>query len=1013
MHRSAHGDAVDQRSRWTGWLVPLALLLTIVGYAAFAILDPSDLGDRLGLVALGAPLGIAVAMACRVVDRWRPAVAGVAGASVFTIAVANAVSWGGSIAAALVVALEVWVLSSVLLRRNWVRLEQPLDVFGLMGLAVAVAALPAATMGLATWAAGRELNPFDVGITWFIDDIFGLLVVMPAFLLVPAPRAWTWRRAPEFVLILASAVLSAFYLFAWVDPANRGVLGWPYLMIIAPLWAALRMGASVAMTVAAVAFILSLRLTLEGHGTFSGSDTALEEHLRMGQVLAIVLSVTTLLAAVLRDSAQRALRAAHDSNLFMREVMDAYGDPVFAKAYGPDEPLGRYVLVNEGWSKGTGIPSHEALGKSDLTLLPEADAQRLWENDQDVLRSNKSRTIEERLTPPGGTEHVFASTKFPLHDATGLPWGVGGISVDVTDAVRSRELERRNLALMHAVFDLSPTPSLRVSVDPGGRAHVEAANAAMTRVIGDGRHESVPQDLYALIAPTQHDSVRQAVMTVIRVGGRSEAGDEILLVTTHGRETWTRVSAALISRGDDDVPSEVVVQFEDVTLRRLAERALTEQATLDALTGLPNRRALQDRLSQAVSRLQRHPGTVAVMFCDLDHFKDVNDSLGHAAGDQMLMEVAERLRSATRPEDTVARIGGDEFVILAEGLTDPSAAMVVALRLLESLVRPWSHDGETYSLSMSIGVAMTSDPGQSTEELLRQADLAMYRAKDRGRNRMEFYDRSDDELVQRTIAIQRDLESAIVEDRLVLVYQPVIDLASGHVDGAEALVRLRRPDGSMAQPGDFIPYAEANGLVVAMGAWVLRQVLADARDWQSAGSRRLLAVNVSPSQLRQPGFADSLLEQAERLGVDPRHLGVEVTEHALIRDPRGSAKELQSLHEAGVTVALDDFGTGYSSLAWLTDYPVDVLKIDRSFIDEITSSARKAAIVRAVIDVAHDIGISVIAEGVESAEQRDLLIEMGCERAQGFLFSHPRSIADPYWATLGTDRVEEPALSET
>lgn len=1007
MYRRANEDVVQPGTGWTTRHLIVALAVTAAGYVIFAFLDPSGLGTRLGLVGLGSPLGVAVAVACRVPARARMAVVSVAGVSVLALAVVDRSPWVIAVSAALVVGLEAWVLSTAITRQGWSRLAEPLDVFRIAGLSAAVAAVAGALVGLVAWATNSlQGGAWNLTLTWAIDDVFGLLVVMPAFLLMPSLRRWNWRRAPEFTLILATSIVSAVYLFAWVDPANRGVLGWPYLIIIGPLWAALRMGGAASAPVAAISFLLGIRLTLEGLGTFSGTDAALQEHLQMVQTLGIVVSVTTLLAAVLRDGALRALRSAHDSNLFLREVMDAYGDPVFAKAYGPDEPQGRYVLVNDGWARGTGVPAGEAIGHSDLELLPEPVGQMIWENDQQILQSDRPRTLEERLGPPGEPVRIFASTKFPLHDASGKAWGIGGVAVDVTDAVRARELEQRNLALMHAVFDLSPTPSLRVSVSPGAEACVEAANAALLTLLGRAPHDPLETDLYAFVASGQHDAVREALRCVIETGGRAEAGEEIRLLSTSARETWARMSVALIAQGDADTAAEVVVQFEDVTLRRLAERALTEQATLDALTGLPNRRALQDRLDQAVSRLQRHPATVAVMFCDLDHFKDVNDSLGHAVGDLMLMEVAERLRSAMRPEDTVARLGGDEFVILAEGLADPSMAMVVALRLLESLARPWSHGGDLYSLSMSIGVAMTSDPEQSTEELLRQADLAMYRAKDRGRNRMEFYDRSDDELVQRTISIQRDLESALAEDRLVLMYQPVVDLVSGRVEGAEALVRLRRPDGAVVPPGDFIPYAEANGLVIPMGAWVIRQALDDARRWQAEGAQRVVAVNVSPSQLRQPGFADSFLEQAGHLGIDVRYLGVEVTEHALIRDPRGSAKELQLLHDAGVTVALDDFGTGYSSLAWLTEYPVDVLKIDRSFTDEITSNVRKASIVRAVIDVAHDIGISVIAEGVETAEQREMLIELGCERAQGYLFSRPLSTDDVYWATSDVARLE-------
>jgi diguanylate cyclase (GGDEF)-like protein/PAS domain S-box-containing protein len=455
-----------------------------------------------------------------------------------------------------------------------------------------------------------------------------------------------------------------------------------------------------------------------------------------------------------------------------------------------------------------------------------------------------------------------------------------------------------------------------------------------------------------------------------------------------GTIVWVDLSVSMV-RDPEGRALHLISQMQDVTERKAAEHELTDRALHDALTGLPNRLLFVDRVEVALVRMERDPGPVAILFLDLDRFKLVNDSLGHAAGDRLLIEVGERLRDLLRPSDTVSRFGGDEFTILCEGIDERDASQV-AERIAESLGEPFLLDGQELVVSASIGISIGRDPSRAAEELLGEADAAMYRAKDTGRSRHAIFDGGMRLRGAERLALENDLRKAIGRGELRVHYQPEVWLETGRVYGVEALVRWQHPTRGLLAPGEFIPVAEDSGLIVALGEWVLREACRQVRIWQHDvhGAAALsLAVNVSPRQLADPHLCEVVAHALQSSGLDPGMLCLEITESTAVDIGLPTLTDLKAL---GVRLALDDFGVGFSSLNQIRRMPpVDVLKIDRSFVEEIGRVPTDQAIVAAIIGMARSLDIATIAEGIETSEQAAILRRLGCDRGQGFHFARP------------------------
>jgi len=422
------------------------------------------------------------------------------------------------------------------------------------------------------------------------------------------------------------------------------------------------------------------------------------------------------------------------------------------------------------------------------------------------------------------------------------------------------------------------------------------------------------------------------------------------------------------------------------------QEQLWHQAFHDPLTGLPNRALFRDRLEHALARADRQTQPVGILLLDIDNFKVVNDSLGHLQGDQLLLAVAERLRSCLRAGDTAARLGGDEFTVLVEDVGDLDEVTAVAERIVEALRRPVQLDGRQVVTSASIGIALSSPRNKPADDLLRDANLAMYRAKTNGKARWELFDDTLEFQAMERLDVETDLRQALDREELRVYYQPIVSLSDGRIVELEALVRWQHTERGLVQPGTFIPIAEETGLIIPIGQWVLEQACQQARTWQDASPANkslVMSVNLSARQFQHPTLVADIERAVRQAGLEPRSLKLEITESVVMQDVESTLATLHALKALGIQLAIDDFGTGYSSLSYLKRFPIDTLKIDRSFVDGLGQEAQDTAIVRSVVALAKTLNLSVTGEGVETAEQQMHLEQLGCDLAQGFVFARP------------------------
>jgi len=712
-------------------------------------------------------------------------------------------------------------------------------------------------------------------------------------------------------------------------------------------------------------FESELRLD-EDTRVFSSVKSALRD--RMGRVAGIV-GVTRDVTDTRRTQAD--LLATEERFRHLVESVEDY-------AIVSLDPEGRITSWNAGAERITGWRSAEVLGRHVGVLC--ADEERAAGLPEAKLRQAAECgrfAAEQRKQRKDGSSYWASVTLTAQRDEAGGLRGFAEVTRDISARRRTQEELRAAEARFRTAFEEAPMGIMLADL----QGTCFQANAALAAMLGT-RPDALLGMAYSELCAPDEAATLERMVTELAAGERAGWQGEHRLRAVDGRAFWALVSLSAV-RDEEGRPAYYIVQAQDVTERRRAEDALAHQALHDPLTGLPNRVLLLDRLEHALERQRREGSLAALLFVDLDRFKPVNDSLGHAAGDLVLSEVARRLGEAVRAGDTVARLGGDEFVLFAERLEGGRDAVIVAERAAAAIREPISVEAHTVHLDASIGIAFAG--GEDPEELLGNADAAMYEAKQQRTNHA-LYDERMRVHAHGRVALEADLRRALAAREIAVHYQTQVDLATGALVGVEALARWEHPKRGLVLPGDFVPLAEETGLIAELGDQVLETACRDAARWARSPARPLVvSVNLSASQFAGRELATRVATVLDHTGLDPALLCLEITETAVMRDVQAARRALDALKTLGVRIAIDDFGTGYSSLSYLTRFPVDVLKIDRLFVQGL-ERAEEAALVGAIIAMGHALGVTIVAEGIETDAQRDELSWLTCDVGQGFRF---------------------------
>jgi diguanylate cyclase (GGDEF)-like protein/PAS domain S-box-containing protein len=654
----------------------------------------------------------------------------------------------------------------------------------------------------------------------------------------------------------------------------------------------------------------------------------------------------------------------------------------------------RYVRINEHMAEVNGLPVSAHIGRTLREIIPGlADGimelyRPVYDRGVPVLSAELHGPAP---TSPGVQRHWLANF-FPFRSETGEVTGLIGAVTDITDLKRTQLELRQSEERFHTIFDSVNDLIFVHDFETGSFIEV---NRSACELLGFTRDEMLKLKIGDLSENKPPYTLQDLLPEITKARAGTPRTFDWRGKTKDGRLIWVEISLRRAAFGGRDV---LLATAREISQRKEAERQLKRLAQVDVLTGLPNRRVFVSEVTRAIDRTRRSERVFAVLYLDLDHFKDVNDTLGHPIGDRLLQAVAERLQANVRTIDTLARFGGDEFALLMTDIRDPTDAGVLADNLLQIMSKPFMLGGNQIQSGVSIGVATYEPDARDAETLLAHADVALYRAKSEGRHTYRFFTGAMDAEVRKRVVLTAELQAGIAADQLFLIYQPQVDMESGRLVGLEALVRWNHPSRGVLLPGEFLPGAERSGLIVLLGNWVLRSACRQARLWRDAGiAMPTLAINVSALQFKAPRELEKEIEAAlAESGIAPGALEIELTETALMGTSSGPDNVVERLRGRGLRIAIDDFGTGYSSLLYLRHFPVDRIKIAQEFVKDIGIEPNDTAIAKASIGLARELGIGVIAEGVETAEQARLLHEWGCRHAQGFYFS----------AALSPDEIE-------
>jgi len=890
--------------------------------------------------------------------------------------------------------LGAWLLNHTRFDR---KIDHPQDVWLLVALGAGVAPVLGALIVVAGQMLSGTVQLYAVPTIvayWWMTNALSNLIFAPflfAFANSDVKLSFDWRRRLSEAGVLSLLVeAGCLMVFLGWSPMKANIHPRAFILLPFAVWAAIRFQqrGAVVLTVLVASF------------AFWGLSNGLMSYLDGDAQTAFVdywLYMTTLATTGLFIAATYSGRLK--SELVLSETEAKYRELVeSAQAIiWQGTPEQRFTYV-----------SHEAealLGyeSTEWTTSPTFWSDHMHPDDRKWLvgysaaqiASLKDHSLEYRMLAKDGHEIWLQDSVRVIASKGGKPEHLMGIMLDIT--VRRGAEERLKIA--QQAFEHTAEGILITDAS----FHVLEVNQGFIQISGYQRDEILGRDTNLLRAKRRDDEKNylEIVRTVKEEGqwagevwGRRKDGETLPL--------W--LSASVVVGEDGEVINYVAV-FTDITLRKQAEQQLQFLANNDALTGLPNRVLLQERITNALSRAKRsikYPN-IAILFIDIDRFKVVNDTLGHSIGDLLLQEVARRLVACLRSTDTVARQGGDEFVVLLEQFSDEQTISIVARKIMEILAQPvFLSDNEVF-ISVSIGISVSPHDGNDLHSLMKNADAAMYRAKEQGKNNFQFYAADINQHTFERLALENSLRRALERDELALYYQPKIDLKTGRIVSAEALLRWEHQDLGLILPIQFITLAEETGLIVPIGAWALAEVCRQNLAWQKAGLTPIcIAVNLSSRQFDDNKLYETVTGALSCSGLDPIWLELEITESLVMRNADYTFEVLQRIRDMGVQISIDDFGTGYSSLSYLKRFPVDSLKVDRSFIRDVPHDSDDVAITQAIIAMAHSLGLKVIAEGVETEEQLHFLRELKCDLVQGYIFSEPLP-ADKFEVLLRSD----------
>jgi diguanylate cyclase (GGDEF)-like protein/PAS domain S-box-containing protein len=640
---------------------------------------------------------------------------------------------------------------------------------------------------------------------------------------------------------------------------------------------------------------------------------------------------------------------------------------------------GRLLRVNHTFETLFGWTAEEALGMT-LPFVPDshfaAYRARLQNYNTEMCAYEAWRQRKDNSL------FVASETVTPICNAEGAIDSFAIAMRDITDRKKAERRVQESEQRYKSLFEQNSDAIF--SLDFSGR--FLSVNPAVEQTSGYTPSELLNKPYTSIMVPEDVALAQQSFERAATQGEPEQT--ELTIFHKHGHRVELSVNTMPIV-----IDQEIVGVYgiaKDITEKKRAEHLINHMAYHDSLTDLPNRRLFKDRLTQALEQTIAHEEQLAILFIDLDRFKIINDSLGHAFGDLVLQCVAERLSSCVREHDLVARMGGDEFTVLLPKLADSEDVLGIAQRLLETINQPMEINGQELHITPSIGISRYPQDGQDTETLMKHADTAMYKAKETGKNNFQFYAPTMNMLAFEQMELENELRKALERQEFVLYYQPQVNVSTGKIIGMEALIRWQHPDKGLLAPGHFISIAEENGMIVPIGEWVLRQACHDCKSWQAAGLPPIrVAVNLSLIQFQKNNLCETVTNILEETGLDPQYLELEITESIAMQNTDQVIQKLEELVNLGIEISIDDFGTGFSSLSYLKKFPIHKLKIDRSFVSDITTDPDDASIVSAIIAMALSLKLDLIVEGVETKEQQNYLHELGCHEMQGFLFSRP------------------------